>query len=184
MTAVTSCTNSGACTGTARRISIVLRNARRDLHFMQVFQRRIDRREVLLHHRLAALAVGLLDRVLDLLDGFILGQHAADGEEARLHDGVDAPAHARVFRHLVAVDDEELQLLVDDVLLHVARQFVPHFVGTVHAVQQERAAGHRILQNVILLEEHPLVARHKVRRGDEVRRVNGARAKAQVRSRQ
>jgi hypothetical protein len=38
---------------------------------------------------LAALAVGLLD---GLLDGSMAsrGQHAADGEEAGLHDGVDA----------------------------------------------------------------------------------------------
>ncbi len=148
---------------------------------MQVFQRGIDRREVLLHDGFAALAVGLLDRVLDLLDRFVLGQHAADGEEARLHDGVDTAAHAGRFGHFVAVDHEELQLLLDDVFLHVARQLGPHFVGTVHAVQQEHAAGRRVLQDVILFEEHPLVAADEVGRGDQIRRVNGPRTKAQMR---
>ena len=80
-------------------------------HFFQMRQRRVDGGEVLLHDRLAALAVGLLDGLLDLLDGFFAGQHAADGEEAGLHDGVDARAHAGFARHRVAVDHVELDLL-------------------------------------------------------------------------
>jgi hypothetical protein len=75
---------------------------------VQVGHRRIDGGEVLLHHRVAALAVGLLDGLLDLLDGLVGGKHAADGEEAGLHDGVEAVAHSGVARHGVAVDDVEL----------------------------------------------------------------------------
>ena len=40
----------------------------------------------------------------------------------------------------IRVDDVELQLLVDDLLLHLLRQLVPDFVGAVGAVQQERRA--------------------------------------------
>ena len=42
-------------------------------------------------------------------------QHAGDGEETDLHDGVDAPAHAAVARHLGRVDDKELRTLVRSV---------------------------------------------------------------------
>ena len=47
-------------------------------------------------------------------------QHAADGEEAGLHDGVHASAHAGIARHFYGVDHVEFQLLADDVLLHAA----------------------------------------------------------------
>jgi len=57
-------------------------------------------RVVLLYDDLAAPAVGISDRLLDLLDGFVLGQHTGDGEEAGLHDGVDAATHAGVFATL------------------------------------------------------------------------------------
>ena len=100
----------------------------RNLHFVQMAERRIHRGEVLLHDRFAALAVGLLDGVLDGGDGLFARQHAADGEEAGLHDGVDAAAHAGDLGHFVAIDDVELQLLGDDLLLHQARQLVPDLV--------------------------------------------------------
>ena len=82
-----------------------------NLHFVQVVERGIHRGVVLLHDRFAALAVGLLDGVLDGGDGLFARQHAGDGEEAGLHDGVDAAAHAGDLGHLVAIDDVELQLL-------------------------------------------------------------------------
>jgi len=50
---------------------------------VQVGHRRIDGGEVLLHNRVAALAVGLLDGLLDLRDGLVGGKHAADGERSR-----------------------------------------------------------------------------------------------------
>ena len=69
------------------------------------------RRQSSLHNCFAALAVGLLDRLLDLRDGFFARQHAADGKEAGLHDGVDARAHPGFARDRVAVDHIELDLL-------------------------------------------------------------------------
>jgi hypothetical protein len=64
-------------------------------------------------------------------------QDAGDGEEAGLHDGVDAPAHAGLFGHVVGVDDVEAQFLLDDVALDFLRQMVPDFVRAVDAVEQE-----------------------------------------------
>ena len=68
-------------------------------------------------------------------------QHAADGEEAGLHDGVDAAAHAGIVGHLVAVDHVELELLVDDLPLHRARQ-----VDTWGRIRRSIAAAHEEVQ--------------------------------------
>jgi hypothetical protein len=96
------------------------RGGRRQLDFFEMRQRVVHGGKVLLNHRFAALAVGLLDRFLDLRDGFVARQHAADGEEAGLHDGVDARAHAGFARHLVAVDHVELDLLAQHLFLRGA----------------------------------------------------------------
>jgi len=123
--AVNFCTNSGASAGTAGRMSNGEVTLSGNLDLVEVAEGRIHGGEILLHHAFAALAVSLLDGVLDGLDGFLARQHSADGEEARLHDGVDATAHAGLLGHIVTVDDVELQLLVDDLLLHQAGQVVP-----------------------------------------------------------
>ena len=65
------CTNSGASAGTARPDVEGAGHRGRHLHLVQVVERRVHGGEVLLHHRLAALAVGLLDGVLDGGDGFL-----------------------------------------------------------------------------------------------------------------
>ena len=67
-------------------------------------QRRIDGREVLAHDRLAALAIGLSDRLFDFHDRFIARQHAADREKARLHDRVDAIAELILLSNRIGVD--------------------------------------------------------------------------------
>ena len=107
--AVTLRTKIGASSGTsAGSSSPVQRLGHRDL--VQVRQRRVDRGEVLLDHRAALAAVRLLDRGLDRGDRLVARQHAGDGEEAGLQDGVDARAEAEFLRHPGGVDDVELQL--------------------------------------------------------------------------
>jgi len=125
---------------------------------VEVAQGGVHGGEVLLHDAGAALAVGLLDGVLDGFDGFLARQHTADGEETGLHDGVDAATHAGFLGHLVTVDDVKLQLLVDDLLLNQAGQVVPNVVGAVDAVQQEGGAVLGGPQHVDALEEGELVA--------------------------
>ena len=71
------------------------RHRGRDLDALEGGQRRVDGGEVALHDRPATRAVGLLDRRLDVADRLVGGQHTGQGEEARLHDGVDAVAHLR-----------------------------------------------------------------------------------------
>ena len=89
----------------------------------------IHRLEVFLNHRLAALAVGFLNGLFDRFNGIFTRQNSADGEEAGLHDGVDAIAHAGIARHFVAVDHKKSQVFLDDLILDLAWKMIPHFAG-------------------------------------------------------
>ena len=159
------------------------RGGGRQLDLVKMRERRVDRLEVLLHHRFAALAVGLLDGFLDLRDGLFARQHAADGEEAGLHDGVDARTHAGIARHRVAVDHVELDLLAQHLFLRRLGQLVPDFVGGVRRVEQEDRAGHRCFKHVHLLEEAEVVAGHEAGAGDEIGGANRVGSEAQMRRR-
>jgi hypothetical protein len=125
-------------------------------------------------------AVGLLHRLLDPLDGLVGGQHAGELEEAGLHHGVDAVAHAHVARHPVGVDDPELDLLVDELLLHVAGEPVPHLVGAVRAVEQERGAALGAGEDRHPLHQPELVTGDEVGVLDEVGGPDRARTEPQV----
>ena len=115
---------------------------------------------------------------------FLARQDAANGEEAGLHDGVDAAAHAGVFRHLVGIDDVELDLLFNQVLLHIARQGIPNLFGTVDAVHQEDRTRAGELEHVKTIHKAHLVAANEVgfAIGDQVGSVDGLGTEAQVRN--
>ena len=88
----------------------------RNVDLPEPVERRVDGRLVAIEHRLAALAVGAADRLLDRDDRLVERQHAREGEEARLQHRVDTAAHSRLLRHAGGVDDEEPQPLGHDLL--------------------------------------------------------------------
>ena len=147
----------------------------------QVNQRMVDRGEIA-RHDLAALApVALLDHVLDALGGLFARQHAGNREEARLQHRIDAAAQAGVASDFRSVDDEQPQMLVDDLLLHRARQAVPRLLGLVGAVQKKRRVRRREPQHVQPAEERELMAGHEIRRRDQIGGANRAWPEAKVR---
>ena len=121
--------------------------------------------------------------MLDRRDRFFLRQHTRNGKEAGLHDGIDAAAHAGFLGNRVAVDHIKFQLLIDDLLLHLARQLIPDPIGRERAVQQERRALIRVAQHVNAFQERELVASHEVRARDEIARFERFWTEAQVRGR-
>ena len=159
------------------------RDRRRDRRLEQVRQRGIHGLPVPLDHRLAPPAVRLADRALDRGDRLVPRQHAADREEARLHDGVHAARHARRARHPVRVDHEHPHALVDDLTLGGPRQAVPDRLRTVRAVEEEHGAGLGVPEHVEALEERELMARDEGRAADEVRGVDGPGPEPEVRHR-
>ena len=81
------------------------------------------------------------------------------------------------------VDDEEAQLLVDDLLLHRARQLVPDLVGAVGAVEQERGPRRRQPQHVLPLQKARTGGRRRSWPSDQIGRVDRPRPEAQMRDR-
>ena len=97
--------------GHQRQMDHAARRRVRNTHLVQVRQRVVDDLEVPAHDVAALVAVGLLDGVLDARDRLLARQHAGDGEEAGLQDGVDPVAQPRLAGDPGRVDHEEAQLL-------------------------------------------------------------------------
>ena len=112
----------------------------RHLDLAQLAERHVDGGEVLLNDLAAALAILLLDGGLDARDDLVRREDTRDVEEAGLHDRVDPRSEADIAGHPVRVDDEQLQVLVDQLLLHLDRKLVEHLVIRVGRVEQDRAA--------------------------------------------
>lgn len=100
----------------------------------------VDGREVALHHRASAAAVGRLDGGLDLRDRIGARNHARQIEEAGLHHGVDAFAQAGSVCDGSGVDHPDRQLTLDDQIADLGGQLVPGAVA-VGRVEQHGGTG-------------------------------------------
>ncbi len=136
--------------------------------------------EVLLYDVLTLFAVGFLDGGLYLLDCLIPWQHAAYGKETGLHYCVDANAHSGVPGHFVGVYHEELQALLYYALLQLQGQVLPYLVGAEGGVEEEGCAFAGVLENIVFLDEHSLVAGNEVRAADEAGVPDGTGAEPEV----
>ena len=154
---------------------------RRHRHFVEVRQRLIDGLEVLLDYGGALLAVRLLHALLDGGDGLVLWQDAGDGKEAGLHHDVDAALHAGGIYHRERVDEVEADALVDQRLLHLAREMVPDRLLRVRSIEQEDRARRGVLEHVELVEEGELVAADEPCLLHQITGARRPRAEAQVR---
>ena len=153
---------------------------RRDLYLMQVIEGCVHRLEVLLDHLGPFTGIGLLDRHLDLGDRLLTRQHPREGKEGGLHDGVDTPSHTRVTGHGRGIDDIELDLFIDNGLLHWARQLTPDTIGRHWAIEQEHGPSSGTTQHINVVDEVILVAGDKVGRLDQIGGTDRIGAKAQV----
>ncbi len=151
------------------------------LDLAQLAEGAVDGGEVAFDDASPTLAVLLLDRVLDPRNDLIDGQHAGEVEEARLHDRVDPRSETDLLGHPVRVDDEQLQVLVDQLLLHLDRQLIEHLVCWIRRVQQERAAGLGQLKHLHRAQERELVDADHVGRLDQIGRADLIVAESQVR---
>jgi len=129
---------------------------------MQSCQGAIDRGHIHLHDVLPFAAVRLVDRPLDMGDRVIQGQDVGEREEAGLQDGVDASAQSQFAGCQRRVDHVEFEFLVDDLLLHRARQAVEHLVRAIRRVKQKCGARRRHPQDIQTFQELELVAGHEV----------------------
>ena len=84
-----------------------------------------------------------------MADSSVARQHPGNGKKASLQHGIDAGAETDFAGDLGCVNDKKTQPLVDDLLLHRARQPVPHAIGGERAVQQEHCTWSSEAQHVL-----------------------------------
>src|SRR5205085_4114106 len=95
---------------------------------------------------------------------------------------VDAHAHAGLFGDRHRVNDVQLEPLVDDRLLHRARQVFPDLFDAVRRVEQEGRAFVGEFQHVVAFEEVELVTGDEAGATNQVGALYWARPEAQVRN--
>ena len=133
---------------------------------------------------LTLLHVGLGGGVLHVLKGLLGRKDLRQREERGLQDGVGALAHADLLGQIDGIDHVDLDVIAGDVALCLGVKLLGELVEVPLGVDQERAAGLDILDDVHALGDVAgVVARDEVRLGDIVRRTNRGVAETQVRDR-
>src|SRR6202140_2587041 len=155
----------------------------RDLHFRQMRQGLVDRVKIPFEDGFTAVAISLFNSLLDGRDRVGGRQDAANGEEAGLHDGVDAAAHAGLAGYGVGINDENTQMFLDDLLLEFPGQVIPHFGGSKRRIQQHARARNGPRQHVHVFDEREMVAADEIGSINQIGGANWQRAKPQMRDR-
>src|SRR5947209_9078468 len=135
----------------------------RHAYFKKVSQCLLNRAQVLLHHLLAFLPVGVTNGLTYGFDRFIARQNFRDGKETDLHDGVHARSHTGLASRPVCIDYIEPGFPGDQLRLSFEWQVVPNFIWSERTVEQEHPAQNQGAEHVVPFEENPLMT------GDEVR---------------
>ncbi len=112
---------------------------------MKVCQSGVYGLEVLPNDFVALLTVSLLYGAFDLGNGLFSREDPGDGEEAGLHNRVDAHPHTGLLSHVVSVYHVGLDLLLDDLFLDLPRQIAPYLVRPIGRVQQKHGVRGRIV---------------------------------------
>ena len=117
ITATTSWIKAGAVLGLGLVLGV--QPALRDVHLLELVDAMVDGGAVHVHHRLALLLViGLVDGVLHLRHRLVDGDHAGEGEEGGLQDGVGAAAQPQLPGDADGVDGVEPGVLFRQRPLH------------------------------------------------------------------
>src|SRR6185369_3366831 len=147
---------------------------------MQVGQCLVNDFAVSSNYFRSTFAVSLFDRFLDVSDRLFARENPSDAEEARLHDRVDAPAHADFSCECVSINCEDPNLFLDYLLLHFTREQIPNSLRFTRRVQQKRCTLCRVFEHVDLVDEFELMTRDETSALDEVSGTYRTRARAQV----
>ena len=164
-----------------RRAVLGVRPGGGDLHLRHAGQTHVHSPVVQVHDLLAALfEVGVVVALLHLLHRQVDGDHLGQLEEGRLENRVDPVAQAQVPSQLRGVHDVEVGVLVGQVPLHLGGQPLLQLLRAPGAVQQVCAAVLEVRGGVIFVHIGRCVDAHEVRRGYQIRGVNGLVAEPQV----
>ena len=118
--------------------------------------------------------------ILHVLDGIFRGDDVGQFEEGALEHGVDPASQTDFTAQLHTVDGVELDVVLSNVTLHLAGQFLIQFFAGPLTVEQEGAAGLNVADHVVLAHVRRIVASNEVGLVDEVGRSDGSVTKPQM----
>ena len=155
--------------------------ALRNLNLYDSLRACVDGCPVLLNHILALASVGSLCGSLHQLVRLLSGDDSRQGEECGLKDGVDTSrSHTGLNTDLHAVDGVEVDIVIRDVLLHLARQVLIQFFMRPCTVQKEGSSVNQLLHHVVLAYISRIVACNEVCLTDQVCGFNLLMSETQV----
>jgi len=156
----------------------------RNLELVEGGGTRVDGLPVGLDDGLTLLGVGLLGRLLHVREGLLGGKYLGQGEERGLEHRVRTLAHADLLGEVNGIDEVDVDVVLGDIALGDRREVVGDLLVTPLAVHEEGATGLDVAYHLEALGYvGRVVAGHEVRGADEVGRVDGVPAEAQVRFR-
>ncbi|MOA08487.1 hypothetical protein D3C78_1282590 [compost metagenome] len=120
----------------------------RDHHLTQVSQGIVHRREVARHHLGPLAGIALLYALLDQRNRLVPRQDPGQGEEAGLHYGVDAIAHAVLLGHPIPIDAVELDIEGADAGAQPLWQLGPDLACLIGGIEQQGRPLGGVLQQI------------------------------------
>ena len=178
------CLRTVRCVREVETLVLRILPALRNLNLVSARSAGIDCVPVLLDDILTLAAVGLLRSILHEGNCLLLRDDAGQLEECGLKNRVDTGrAHAGLDTDLHTVNRVEVNLVVVDVLLDLARQMLLKLCIAPSAVQQEGTAVHKFLNHVVLADVSRVVASHEVCLVNQVGGLNRLVTETEVRHR-
>ena len=177
----TSRTNAGALCGDDAGEYRSGGSRRAALDFLQMREGMIDGGEIFLHDCFAALAVGLLMALLICSMASSRGSTPLMAKKQVCMIVLMRRAHSGLARHLVAVDDVELDFLSMISCCILRGSWSQTSSAAIGRVEQEDCAGLAAPSTSIFSRKLKLVAGDETGAGDEVSGANRVGAEAQVR---
>ncbi len=153
----------GRVIGNRRRHLDVACYVIRIIDLVDIIERNIDCGVVCLDYLFALAPICFLDRFLDKTNRLVHRDNLRQLEESRLHYGVDSGTEVKFLRQLDTVNNEEFCFFIDNLPLHYFRQAIPCVLRVVWGIEQEAAALFEWLQQIVFLDECPIVASDEIR---------------------
>ena len=151
-----------------------------DLHLHRAVDTGVYGGQVHGHHLFALLGVGLLSGFFHVTHGIVHRHYVGELEESGLQDQVGVVAQTQFPGDLVGVHGIELDVVVCDVLLHIAGQMELQLRGVPRGIQQEGAAVLDLVDHIILGDIGLRMAGQEVGGLDQIGGADGALGEPQV----
>ena len=152
----------------------------RNCHFYHLLCACVDRIVVHLYDGVAFSSVGSFCSGFHQLDGLLLRNNIGKLEERGLENCIDTSAKTDFLTDLNTVNHIELNAMIRDKALYLARKVFLKSFCIPRAVQQEGTAVYQLLNHVVFIDIRRIMTCHEVCLLNQVRGLNRTLAETQV----